>query len=113
MQGIRKRRREKDEAALLERVRRVAQSARAAALFRAAGYEAIGLDHFALPGDGLALAAARGALRRNFQGYTDDPFETLIGLGPSSISRFNEGYSQNTTAMGVYRRAVEAGRLPV
>lgn len=102
-----------DEAALPDREGRMAQSARAAALIRAAGYEAIGLDHFALPGDSLALAAARGALRRNFQGYTDDPFETLIGLGPSSISRFNEGYSQNTTAMGVYRRAVEAGRLPV
>ncbi len=102
-----------DEAVLPGREARMAQSARAAALIRDAGYEAIGLDHFALPGDSLALAARRGALRRNFQGYTDDGCETLIGLGPSSVSGMREGYAQNTTAMGGYRRAVQAGTLPV
>jgi oxygen-independent coproporphyrinogen-3 oxidase len=91
----------------------MAQSARAAALIREAGYEAIGLDHFALPGDSLALAARRGALRRNFQGYTDDGCETLIGLGPSSISGFRDGYAQNAPAIGIYRRAIEKGMLPV
>lgn len=64
-----------DEAALPDREARMAQSARAAALIREAGYEAIGLDHFALPGDTLAVAARRGALRRNFQGYTDDGYD--------------------------------------
>lgn len=102
-----------DEAALPDREARMAQSARAAALIREAGYEAIGLDHFALPGDSLALAARRGALRRNFQGYTDDGCETLIGLGPSSISGFRDGYAQNAPAMGIYRRAIEKGMLPV
>lgn len=102
-----------DEAALPDREARMAQSARAAALIREAGYEAIGLDHFALPGDTLALAARRGALRRNFQGYTDDGYDTLIGLGPSSISGFREGYAQNAPAMAAYRRDIEQGRLPV
>lgn len=102
-----------DEAVLPDREARMAQSVRAAGLIRAAGYEAIGLDHFALPGDSLARAARKGKLRRNFQGYTDDPAETLIGLGPSSVSGFREGYAQNATAMGVYRRFIEKGMMPV
>ena len=102
-----------DEAALPGAEERLAQAARAAELIRAAGYEAIGIDHFALPGDALARAARNGELRRNFQGYTDDACETLIGLGPSSVSRYPEGYAQNAPAMGVYARAVGAGSLPV
>ncbi|MGB3315950.1 MAG: radical SAM protein, partial [Albidovulum sp.] len=57
-------------------------------LFVTDGYDEIGIDHFALPTDGLARAARSGRLRRNFQGYTDDTAEALIGLGASSISRF-------------------------
>lgn len=63
----------------------------------------IGIDHFARPGDGLAVAAKASRLRRNFQGYTDDGAEVLLGLGASSISRFPQGYAQNAPATGAYR----------
>lgn len=86
-------------------------AAEADRLFRGAGYAAIGIDHFALPGDGLAVAAMEGRLRRNFQGYTDDRAETLIGLGASAISRFRQGYAQNLSATGDYQGAVRGGRL--
>ena len=79
----------------------------------AAGYVRIGLDHYALPDDPLALAADRGALRRNFQGYTDDPAPVLVPVGPSSIGRFAEGFVQNAITTDVWGREVEAGRLPV
>lgn len=92
---------------------RIEQAARAARLITSDGYAAIGIDHFALPLDSLAKAAAAGRLQRNFQGYTDDECETLIGLGPSSISRFREGYAQSNPAMGEYVRAIAAGTLPV
>ncbi len=77
------------------------------------GYERIGLDHFALPGDGLAIAAREGGLRRNFQGYTDDNAPTLIAFGASSISALPEGYAQNIVETGAYARAVLAGSLPI
>lgn len=92
---------------------RIAQSRRAAELILEAGYTPIGLDHFARPDDSLAKAATAGRLRRNFQGYTDDNCETLIGFGPSSISRYRQGYAQNTPAMGEYQRLVAGGTLPV
>ena len=78
-------------------------------LFLAAGYVQIGIDHFARPGDGLARAQAEGRLRRNFQGYTDDPAQALVGVGASSISRLPQGYAQNAAATGEYVRAIEAG----
>ncbi|MDO6728786.1 oxygen-independent coproporphyrinogen III oxidase [Marinovum sp. 2_MG-2023] len=70
--------------------------------FVSAGYDEIGIDHFALPSDGLAIAARAGRLRRNFQGYTDDTTPTLVGLGASAISRFPQGYSQNAAATSAY-----------
>ncbi len=79
----------------------------------AAGYLAIGLDHFAKPGDGLARAAASGRLRRNFQGYTDDDADALIGLGASAISSLPQGYVQNAPRVPAYREAVAAGRLAI
>lgn len=79
----------------------------------AASYVEIGLDHFALPDDPLALAAARGTLRRNFQGYTTDQAELLIGLGASAIGRMPMGYVQNVVAIPEYQRRVENGRLPI
>ena len=78
-----------------------------------AGYLRIGLDHYALPGDPLSVAAAQGALRRNFQGYTDDPAPILVPIGPSSIGRFAEGFLQNAITTDVWGREVEAGRLPL
>ena len=76
-----------------------------------AGYQAIGIDHFANPHDALAIAAKNGKLRRNFQGYTDDACEVMLGLGPSSISRFPGGYLQNEVATGRYTAAIAEGKL--
>ena len=72
-----------------------------------AGYQAIGIDHFALPGDALTLASHQGRLRRNFQGYSADQCGTIIGLGPSAISLFEQGYLQNTPATGDYTRRIK------
>ncbi|MFN3643333.1 MAG: oxygen-independent coproporphyrinogen III oxidase [Gemmobacter sp.] len=80
-------------------------------MFVRESYAEIGIDHFALPGDGLARAQRAGTLRRNFQGYTDDTAPVLIGLGASSISRFPQGYAQNLAGTGDYTRAVRAGRF--
>ncbi|QYX56394.1 oxygen-independent coproporphyrinogen III oxidase [Roseovarius sp. SCSIO 43702] len=74
-------------------------------------YAEIGIDHFALPDDGLTVAARAGRLRRNFQGYTDDPAEVLIGIGASSISRFPQGYAQNAPATGAHTAAIREGRF--
>ncbi|MBK8007884.1 MAG: oxygen-independent coproporphyrinogen III oxidase [Rhizobiales bacterium] len=75
------------------------------------GYEAVGIDHFVLPGDGLAVAAKKGRLHRNFQGYTDDESPVLIGLGASAISRFPQGYAQNHSATATYSAEVRYGKL--
>ena len=83
----------------------------AAEKFAEAGFAAIGIDHFAKPGDGLEVAARTGHLRRNFQGYTDDTCPTLIGFGASSISRFAGGFIQNAAATPAYVQRVEAGLL--
>lgn len=81
-------------------------------LLVADGYDEIGIDHFARPGDGLAVAQKAGLLRRNFQGYTDDQAEALIGMGASSISRFPQGYAQNAPATGAHIKAVrDEGRF--
>ncbi|ESY63769.1 coproporphyrinogen III oxidase [Mesorhizobium sp. LNHC252B00] len=100
-----------DEAWLPGPEERFAQSQLAAYAILDRGYEAIGLDHFAKPGDALAVAARAGALHRNFQGYTEDRCETLIGLGPSSISQFRQGYAQNMPSTSEYRRMVDDGGL--
>ncbi|UZD90244.1 oxygen-independent coproporphyrinogen III oxidase [Cognatishimia activa] len=85
----------------------------AAELFSWDGYDAIGIDHFALPTDGLAKAAQKGLLRRNFQGYTDDQADVLIGVGASSISKFPQGYAQNAPATAAYTKAVQSGAFSV
>ncbi|KFE33710.1 oxygen-independent coproporphyrinogen III oxidase [Thioclava atlantica] len=80
-------------------------------LFEADGYDAIGIDHFALPTDGLSIARKTGKLRRNFQGYTDDLAEVLVGLGASSISRFPQGYAQNAPATSAHVGAIREGHF--
>ena len=75
------------------------------------GYKAIGFDHFALPHDPMARAAQTGTLRRNFQGFTDDPSEVLIGMGASAISGFPGLLAQNEKHTATYRQLSEAGRL--
>lgn len=77
----------------------------------AAGYSAIGFDHFARPGDSLAVAADHGRLRRNFQGFTDEPCAVLVGIGASAISQFPELMVQNEKHVGRYRSAVLSGTL--
>lgn len=83
----------------------------ARASLEGAGLEAVGLDHFAQADDALAVAARAGTLRRNFQGYTTDTAETLVGLGPSSISAFAQGYAQSVPATEDWAAAIDGGRL--
>lgn len=80
-------------------------------LFLWDGYEEIGIDHFARPTDGLAVAQKAGLLRRNFQGYTDDTAAALIGLGASSISRLPQGFAQNASGTAEHTKAIRDGRF--
>lgn len=82
-------------------------------LFTMDGYTEIGIDHFARRGDGLELAARSGKLRRNFQGYTDDKCQTMVGVGASSIAKFADGYAQNAPSTSDYQKRVRAGDLPI
>jgi oxygen-independent coproporphyrinogen-3 oxidase len=100
-----------DEAHLPGPEARFEQFAAAADLITAVGYDTVGLDHFARPSDRMAVASREGRLRRNFQGYTVDGADALIGLGASSISQFPQGYLQNTTATGAYERMAHEGGL--
>lgn len=92
---------------------RMRQAEAAAQVLIAAGYVAIGLDHFARPGDPLAEAAATGTLRRNFQGYTTDTAPYLLGFGASAIGRTPDGFVQNEADERRWLAAIEAGRLPI
>jgi oxygen-independent coproporphyrinogen-3 oxidase len=78
-----------------------------------AGYEVIGLDHFALPTDEMAIALKEGRLRRNFQGYTTDTADTLIGFGCSSIGFLPQGYVQTTPSAREWERMVVDDVLPI
>ena len=79
----------------------------------AAGYCYIGMDHFALPDDELALAQARGGLHRNFMGYTTHADSDLVGLGVSAISHVGDSFSQNPRDLPSWQAALDEGRLPV
>jgi oxygen-independent coproporphyrinogen-3 oxidase len=100
-----------DEAALPDGAARRQLFGQMADRLESSGYDPIGIDHFAKPEDTLAKAAATGHLRRNFQGYTTDRCETLIGLGASAISKFTEGYAQNAPRSSHYLRMVSGGSL--
>jgi oxygen-independent coproporphyrinogen III oxidase len=80
-------------------------------LFLWDGYAEIGIDHFATANDGLTKARDSGYMRRNFQGYTDDASNVLIGVGASSISRFPQGYAQNAPATSAHTKAIREGKL--
>jgi oxygen-independent coproporphyrinogen-3 oxidase len=90
------------EAALPDASERFAQANRAAHRLISAGFQRVGLDHFARPNDALA----NGRVHRNFQGYTTDPADALIGLGASSIGRLPQGYIQNSTVTADYQRRI-------
>ncbi len=75
------------------------------------GYVRVGLDHFAKAGDSMADALEQGDLQRNFQGYTTDQAQGLIGLGASAIGTLPQGYIQNAPDIAGYERAIAQGRL--
>lgn len=102
-----------DSAALPGRDKRLRQFLLSEQLLNQAGYSSIGLDHFALPDDPLAVAAREGRLHRNFQGYTTDKSETLIGFGATAISQLPQGYASNLRSPATWRRMVGKGGLPV
>ncbi|WP_018872988.1 oxygen-independent coproporphyrinogen III oxidase [Thioalkalivibrio sp. ALJ16] len=79
----------------------------------AAGYVYIGMDHFALPEDELAVAQRAGTLQRNFQGYSTRAEYDLVALGPTAIGRVGNSYSQNLREVEAWQTRLEAGRLPV
>jgi oxygen-independent coproporphyrinogen-3 oxidase len=88
------------------------QAARGHEFLLAAGYVAVGFDHYALPESPLAQAQHNGTLRRNFQGFTADPHDALIGIGATAISSFPSLLVQNEKNTGRYRMLVSAGRFP-
>ncbi len=90
---------------------RVQMLGAALAGFGAAGYVYIGMDHFALPDDSLAIAKRQGRLHRNFQGYSTQPDCDLIGLGVSSIGRMDATYSQNAKTLDEYHDAMRQGQF--
>ncbi len=81
--------------------------------FMQAGYVYVGMDHFALPEDALAIAKRQGRLHRNFQGYSTQPDCDLIALGVSAIGRVGATYSQNAKTLEEYYDFLDQGRLPV
>ncbi len=87
-------------------VERHAQAEMAAYWLGLDGYERVGIDHFARSEDVLAAAAREGRLQRNFQGYTVDPSDALIGLGASAIGKLPGGHVQNEPAIAGYQRAI-------
>jgi oxygen-independent coproporphyrinogen-3 oxidase len=92
---------------------KVSMLSRSLSAFMSAGYVYVGMDHFALPEDALAVAKRQGRLHRNFQGYSTQPDCDLIGLGVSSIGRIGATYSQNAKSMDEYCDLLDQGRFPV
>lgn len=78
-----------------------------------AGYVYVGMDHFALPEDALAIAKRQGRLHRNFQGYSTQPDCDMIGLGVSSIGKVGANYSQNAKTLEEYYDFLDQGRFPI
>ncbi|RDJ01471.1 oxygen-independent coproporphyrinogen III oxidase [Rhizobium grahamii] len=100
-----------DRSALPDIAARAEQASVMADTLIAAGYLQIGLDHFALPDDELALAQRTGRLRRNSLGYSAETRQTVIGFGASAIGRCGEGYVQNELTQSFYNRPIASGHL--
>ena len=92
---------------------KVSMLSRSLAAFSEAGYVYVGMDHFALPDDALAVAKRQGRLHRNFQGYSTQPDCDLIALGVSAIGRVGATYSQNAKTLDEYYDLLDQGRLPI
>ena len=99
------------EAWLPDSLERLDQSYAIANALKEAGYLQIGLDHFALPGDAMAVAQRDGTLHRNFQGYTTDTSNLLLGFGASAIGHLPQGYVQNEVNIHAYSETIAGGRL--
>ena len=93
--AFKKHQRKIDENVLPDSLERHEQASAIGEALKDAGYVQVGLDHFALPGDAMAVAFREGRLRRNFQGYTTDTSDVLIGFGASAIGSLPQGYVQN------------------
>ncbi|EFF75937.1 oxygen-independent coproporphyrinogen III oxidase [Achromobacter piechaudii] len=101
------------EADLPNRETRVGLLSAAIDGFLQQGYTYIGMDHFALNTDALAIAKQRGELHRNFQGYSTQPDRDLVALGVSAIGRIGNTYSQNSKVLDTYYAAIESGHFAV
>src|SRR4051812_4304703 len=108
---FKKHQRKLEEAWLPDSRERHEQSCAIANALVESGYVQIGLDHFALPGDAMATAFREGRLRRNFQGYTTDASNLLLGFGASAIGQLPQGYVQNEVGIHAYSEQIAAGRL--
>lgn len=102
-----------DASDLPQAAEKIAMLSDAIAGFLAGGYVYIGMDHFALPQDALAVAKRQGRLHRNFQGYSTRPDCDLIALGISAIGRMGTTYSQNAKTLAEYTDLLQQGRFPV
>ncbi len=109
--AFKKHQRKIEESWLPDGLRRYDQACAIADALKDAGYLQIGLDHFALPTDELAIAQRERRLHRNFQGYTTDSARVLLGFGASAIGRLPQGYVQNEVQTRTYTGIVTAGRL--
>ncbi len=92
---------------------KISMLSRSLATFIGAGYVYVGMDHFSLPSDSLAVAKRQGRLHRNFQGYSTQPDCDLIALGVSSIGRIGATYSQNSKILEEYYDFLDQGQFPV
>lgn len=92
---------------------RLTMLSRSLSAFQAAGYVHVGMEHFALPDDALAIAKRQGRLYHNCQGYSTQPDSDLISLGVSAIGRVGATYSQNAKTLDEYYDCLDQGRLPV
>ena len=102
-----------DSQALPTGEQRIGMLRAALAGFLGHGYVYIGMDHFALPEDALAIAKRQGRLHRNFQGYTTQPDCDQVSLGVSGIGRIGATYSQNAKTLAEYHDALEQGQFPI
>ncbi len=102
-----------DPSALPDVDLRCALASLADEMLLSAGYQRVGYDHYAKPGNALARASCEGRLKRNFQGFTDDAASTLIGFGASAISFVDGVYTQNEKSVAAYTTRVLNGELPI
>ena len=109
--GFKRHQRMINEGLLPDGLARHDQACAIANALKEAGYVQIGLDHFARPDDSMAMAFQERTLRRNFQGYTTDRSEVLLGFGASAIGHLPQGYVQNEVQIGAYSDAIAAGHL--